>query len=106
MRSSFRRGGALGAATEGTAWRVPPERWGRTLRRITPFFRHQGAQVGVVLVAIIATSRLGLINPLLLKALIGVAGRQQDREMLNLFVGLMIVRPTRGTTCMTMQGCV
>ena len=39
------------------------------------------------------TSLLGLINPLLLKALIDVALPQRDWGLLNLFVGLMIVIP-------------
>jgi len=63
------------------------------VRRIAAFFRPYRAQVAVVLVAIIATSLLGLINPLLLKALIDVAIPQQDWGLLNLFVGLMIVIP-------------
>jgi ATP-binding cassette subfamily B protein len=90
---SFRRGGALASAGENTAWRVPPERRGQTVRRIAAFFRPYRGQVSVVLVAIIATSLLGLINPLLLKALIDVAIPQQDWGLLNLFVGLMIVIP-------------
>ena len=63
------------------------------LRRIAAFFRPYRARVAVVLVAIIATSLLGLINPLLLKALIDVALPQRDWTLLNLFVGLMIVIP-------------
>src|SRR5207244_2317179 len=49
---------------------VPPERRGRTLRRIVRFFGPYRRQVGIVLVAILATSFLGLINPILLKLLI------------------------------------
>ncbi|MEI8334432.1 MAG: ABC transporter transmembrane domain-containing protein [Chloroflexota bacterium] len=90
---SFRRGGLLTTAGENPAWRVPPERRGRMLRRIAAFFRPYRARVAVVLVAIIATSLLGLINPLLLKALIDVALPQRDWTLLNLFVGLMIVIP-------------
>jgi ATP-binding cassette subfamily B protein len=46
-----------------------------------------------VLVAIIATSLIGLVNPYLLKLLIDdvIVGQQYDK--LNLYVGLMIVLP-------------
>jgi ATP-binding cassette subfamily B protein len=72
---------------------VPKERRGATIRRIVAFFRPYDWQVAVVLVAILTTSLLGIINPLLLKALIDVAIPQQDWFLLNLFVGLMIVIP-------------
>ena len=52
---------------------VPKERRGQTIRRIAAFFRPYRIQVGVVLFAIIVTSILGLLNPLLLKLLIDVA---------------------------------
>ena len=45
---------------------VPKERRARTLRRIVAFFRPYRLQVVVVLVAILATSLIGLVNPLLL----------------------------------------
>src|SRR5467141_2924401 len=108
---SFPRGGAgLRGATGGTAgggggggrYRrlaaenahgMPPERRWRTLRWIAGFFRPYRFQVGVVLVAILGTSLLGLINPYLLKLLIDdvIVGHQYDR--LNLYVGLMIAIP-------------
>ncbi len=101
---SFRGGGARAQARGGGGHgrlmppsndfvRVPPERRGRTVRRIGAFFRPYQAQVGIVLVAIIATSLIGLVNPYLLKLLIDdvIVGRQFDR--LNLYVGLMIVLP-------------
>ena len=93
-------GGAGGAgAGFGRAMRadhqpsLPPERRNRTARRIVAFFRPYRAQVVVVLVAILTTSFLGLINPILLKLLIDevITGRNFDR--LNLYVGLMIVIP-------------
>jgi ATP-binding cassette subfamily B protein len=87
-RGARRIGGPADPATS-----VPKERRGRTLRRIASFFRPYRAQVVVVLVAIVFTSLLGLINPLLLKALIDTAIPQQDWFLLNLFVGLMIVVP-------------
>ena len=72
---------------------LPPERRNRTARRIVAFFAPYRTQVVVVLVAILTTSFLGLINPILLKLLIDdvITGRRFDR--LNLYVGLMIVIP-------------
>jgi ATP-binding cassette subfamily B protein len=73
--------------------RVPRERRGATVRRIAAFFRPYRLQVVVVLVAILATSLIGLINPFLLKLLIDnvIVGGQYDK--LNLYVGLMIALP-------------
>jgi ATP-binding cassette subfamily B protein len=72
---------------------VPKERRGHTVRRITAFFGPYRLQVGIVLVAILATSLLGLINPILLKLLIDEAIPRLDWGLLNLFVGLMILIP-------------
>jgi len=72
---------------------VPPERRGRTVRRIVAFFRPYRLQVAVVVVAILATSLLGLVNPILLKLLIDDALPNRDFGRLNLYVGLMIVLP-------------
>jgi ATP-binding cassette subfamily B protein len=72
---------------------VPKERRGRTLGRIVAFFRPYRLQVGVVMGAILATSFIGLINPILLKLLIDVAIPGLDWGLLNLFVGLMIALP-------------
>jgi ATP-binding cassette subfamily B protein len=73
--------------------RVPRERRGATVRRIAAFFRPYRFQVVVVLVAILATSLIGLVNPFLLKLLIDnvIVGGQYDK--LNLYVGLMIALP-------------
>ena len=46
-----------------------------------------------MLVAIIATSLIGLVNPYLLKLLIDDAIPNKDLAQLNLYVGLMIVLP-------------
>src|SRR4029079_16571600 len=82
------------AAGGGAQWeRVRPERRGRTVRRITAFFRPYRLQVGVVVAAILASSVLGLINPILLKLLIDDALPNRDFGRLNLYVGLMIVLP-------------
>jgi ATP-binding cassette, subfamily B, bacterial len=72
---------------------VPKERRGRTIRRIVAFFKPYRFQVAVVLVAILATSLVGLVNPILLKLLIDIALPNRDFFLLNLFVGLMIVLP-------------
>ncbi len=87
------RGGGMFGSSFGPEDRVPPERRRRTTRRVAGFFRPYRAQVGVVLVAIVATSLLGLINPYLLKLLIDevIVGRHYER--LNLYVGLMIAIP-------------
>ena len=73
--------------------RVPAERRARTARRVAAFFGPYRVEVAVVLVAIIATSLIGLINPYLLKLLIDdvIVGHQYNR--LNLYVGLMIALP-------------
>ena len=72
---------------------VPPERRGPTLRRIVAFFRPYRLQVLVVLVAILSTSLIGLVNPLLLGVLLDEVIIGGDYEKLNLYVGLMIVLP-------------
>jgi len=72
---------------------VPKERRGRTIRRIAAFFGPYRGRVAVVLAAILLTSFIGLVNPILLKLLIDVAIPQRDWGLLNLFVGLMIVLP-------------
>ena len=63
------------------------------MRRIAAFFGPYRAQVGIVMVAILATSLIGLVNPYLLKLLIDdvIVGRQFEK--LNLYVGLMIALP-------------
>ena len=72
---------------------VPRERRGHTIRRIVAFFGPYKRQVLVVLVAILFTSLIGLVNPILLKLLIDIAIPERDWGLLNLFVGLMIVLP-------------
>ncbi|HEY8198418.1 MAG TPA: ABC transporter ATP-binding protein [Candidatus Limnocylindrales bacterium] len=90
------RGGGRSAAYnagDDPAARVPKERRGATIRRIAAFFRPYRWQVLVVLGAILLTSLLGLINPLLLKALIDSAIPSGSWPQLNLFVALMIIVP-------------
>jgi ATP-binding cassette subfamily B protein len=88
-------GGRIGGRRGGTSEfdPIPPERRGQTIRRIVAFFGPYRVQVGVVLVAILATSFIGLINPILLKLLIDIAIPERDWILLNVFVGLMIVLP-------------
>jgi len=78
---------------KGEVRQVPRERRGQTIRKITAFFGPYRGKVSIVLVAILLTSFVGLINPILLKLLIDVAIPQRDWGLLNLFVGLMIVLP-------------
>ena len=86
------RGGPFGVTDEPAA-RVPRERRGATLRRIAAFFSPYRWQVLVVLGAIILTSLLGLINPILLKLLIDTAIPSGSWQLLNLFVALMVIVP-------------
>jgi ATP-binding cassette subfamily B protein len=89
----FRGGGWGGFGATGPVETVPKERRGRTIRRIVAFFKPYKGRVAIVLVAILLTSFIGLINPILLKLLIDVAIPQRDFGLLNLFVGLMVVLP-------------
>ncbi|MFL5749651.1 MAG: ABC transporter ATP-binding protein [Chloroflexota bacterium] len=86
-------GGWRGFGGAGPVEKVPKERRGRTVRRMLGFFRPYRAKISVVLVAILATSLIGLINPLLLKLLIDVAIPRENWFLLNVFVGLMIMLP-------------
>ena len=86
-------GGARGVGPGGRYEPIPKERRGRTLRRIVAFFQPYKLQVVVVLVAILATSLIGLVNPLLLGLLLDqvIIGGQYDK--LIPYVGLMIILP-------------
>jgi ATP-binding cassette subfamily B protein len=72
---------------------VPRERRFRTARKVVAFFGPYKGHVFVVLCAILLTSGLGVINPILLKLLIDVAIGHRDFALLNLFVALMILIP-------------
>src|SRR5207342_1041420 len=72
---------------------VPKERRARTLKRILVFFEPYRLQVAIVLAAILSTSIIGLINPLLLGLLLDQVIIGGDYTNLNLYVGLMIVLP-------------
>ena len=88
-----RSGGMFGSGPAEDFEPVPPERRGRTVRRILAFFGPYRPQIAIVLVAILSTSLIGLANPYLLKLLIDEAIPRQDFGLLNLYVGLMIGLP-------------
>src|SRR6476659_6408549 len=93
----FGGGGRGGAMFGGGGSRdyepIPKERRARTLRRIAAFFTPYKLQVAVVLIAILTTSLIGLVNPLLLGLLLDQVIIGQDYSKLNLYVGLMIALP-------------
>jgi ATP-binding cassette, subfamily B, bacterial len=96
MGAAYTGGGAGGRMFGRGSGEVPPvprERRGQTIRRIVKFFGPYKGQVAVVLVAILFTSLIGLVNPILLKLLIDIAIPERDWDLLNLFVGLMIALP-------------
>jgi ATP-binding cassette subfamily B protein len=72
---------------------IPPERRRRTIVRIVAFFRPYRVQVTVVVTAIVVTSLLGLVNPIMLKLLTDQVIIGKDYQNLYLYVGLMIVTP-------------
>ena len=72
---------------------IPKERRNRTIRQIVRFFEPYWLQVLIVLAAILSTSLIGLINPLLLGLLIDQVIVGQHYQNLNLYVGLMIALP-------------
>ena len=72
---------------------VPPERRSETIHRILAFFRPYRLYVLVVLVAILLTSLIGLVNPLLLGVLLDQVIIGGDYDNLNLYVGLMVALP-------------
>src|SRR5256885_6528741 len=90
---TFGRGSHRLGPSVATSAPVSSERRGHTVRRILVFFRPYRRQIAVVVVAILITSLLGLINPILLKLLIDDAIPSLDFSRLNLYVGLMILVP-------------
>ena len=88
MRSSSMLGGDLPKRTR--------EQDRQTMRRVVGIFRPYRRQVGFVILAILASSMVGLVNPLLLKLVIDDAIPDGDLSKLNLFVALMILAPILG----------
>jgi ATP-binding cassette subfamily B protein len=68
----------------------------RTLRRVVAIFRPYRLQVALVVLAIVASSIVGLVNPILLKLIIDDAIPDGDLTKLNIYVGLMILAPIVG----------
>lgn len=66
---------------------------GRTLRRIAQSFKPYKLQVALVLFAIIVTSVLGLVNPLLIRAIFDDAIGKHNLNLLIIYVGIMISTP-------------
>jgi ATP-binding cassette subfamily B protein len=93
-----RRGGGGGGwrglgGPVGPVEKVPKERRAKTIRLMLAFFLPYRRKIAVVLFAILLTSFIGLINPLLLKQLIDVAIPEKNFQLLLIFVGLMVVLP-------------
>ena len=65
----------------------------RTVRRIAQAFSPYKFQVVLVLIAIIFTTVLGLVNPLLIKFIFDDAITPKKTNLLLIFVGLMIITP-------------
>ncbi len=86
-------GGMWGGGPSREFTPVPKERRGKTVRQIVAFFDPYRLQVSIVLVAIIATSLIGLANPILLKLLIDDAIPNKDFGKLTFYVALMIFLP-------------
>ena len=73
----------------------PPSRKAdaRTVRRVAQSFKPYRAQVGVVLIAILVVSLLGIVNPYMLKFSISIGFAQQNFRLLAIFVSVMVVTP-------------
>ena len=86
-------GGMWGGGPSREFTPVPKERRAKTLRQIVAFFDPYKLQVAIVLIAILATSLIGLANPILLKLLIDDAIPEQDLRKLSFYVALMVFLP-------------
>src|SRR5713226_4848259 len=65
----------------------------RTVRRVAGAFRPYKFQVVLVLIAIILTTVLGLVNPLLIRFIFDDAIGKRNLTLLVIFVSIMIVMP-------------
>ncbi len=65
----------------------------RTVRRIAQAFRPYSFQVVLVLIAIILTTVLGLVNPLLIRFIFDDAIGKRNLNLLIIFVSIMFVMP-------------
>jgi ATP-binding cassette subfamily B protein len=65
----------------------------RTIRRVAAAFKPYKAQVILVLIAILATTLLGLVNPLLIARIFDDAIDKKNLSLLIIYVCIMIVTP-------------
>ena len=88
-------GGRAGRYARSAGNFEPPSRKAdaRTLRRVAQSFRPYRTQVGIVLIAILVVSLLGIVNPYMLKYSISIGFAQQNFRLLTIFVSVMVVTP-------------
>ncbi|HEU0000347.1 MAG TPA: ABC transporter ATP-binding protein, partial [Ktedonobacteraceae bacterium] len=65
----------------------------RTLRRVAQAFGPYKLQVVLVLIAIILTTVLGLVNPLMIRFVFDDAIGKRNLNLLIIFVGIMFIMP-------------
>src|SRR5689334_2908101 len=65
----------------------------RTLRRVLQAFRPYLFQVVLVLLAILATTLLGLVNPFVIRLIFDEAFGKRDFTLLLICVGILILTP-------------
>src|SRR5579884_1980368 len=65
----------------------------RTIRRVAGSFRPYWRQVLVVLLAIVLTSTLGVVNPIMLKLAITLGFGERRFDLLTIIVAVMIAVP-------------
>jgi ATP-binding cassette subfamily B protein len=65
----------------------------RTLRRVAQAFRPYKLQVALVLIAIILTTVLGLVNPLMIRFVFDDAIGKRNLNLLLILVGIMFIMP-------------
>lgn len=68
----------------------------KTLGRVAAIFKPYRAQVALVMLAIVASSLVGLVNPFVLRLIIDDAIPNRDMTLLNILVALMILAPIVG----------
>jgi ATP-binding cassette subfamily B protein len=92
------RGGGRGGGSSMASYLEDQRKRGRktdsrTVRRIAQAFRPYKFQVVIVLIAIILTTVLGLVNPLLIARIFDDAIGKRQLNLLFIYVGIMIVTP-------------
>ena len=66
----------------------------RTIRRVAVAFKPYTAQVILVLIAILATTLLGLVNPLLIARIFDDAIDKKNLSLLIIYVSIMMLHTT------------